>query len=184
MVLAEQKRISYDEYVAFVNRPENADRLFELIEGKFVEKMASFSSSKVALRIGQKLLNYLDQNEIGFATAADGGYIMPDGNILMPDVGYISRERMPEPPVREVPMPPDLAVEVKSPTDSTWKLRAKVDKYLAHGTRLVWIIFPDEQRAEVYAADAEDLVAVGAEGVLDGGVVLPGFSLPMKDIFR
>jgi Uma2 family endonuclease len=183
-MLAEHKRIGYDDYLAFVNRPENTERLFELIEGEFVEKMASFSSSHTAGIILTYLNMYLFQNSIGFTTAADGGYIMPDGNILMPDVGYISRERLPQPPAREVPVPPDLAVEVKSPTDSTWKLRAKVEKYLAHGTQLVWLIFPEEQRAEVYAAGADDLVALNIDDVLDGGPVLPGLVIPLKDIFR
>jgi Uma2 family endonuclease len=76
-----------------------------------------------------------------------------------------------------------MAVEVKSPTDSKREMRRKAEKYLAYGTRLVWLVFPDEQTVEVYVPD-EDVKMVGIEGILDGVNVLPGFALAVKDIFR
>jgi Uma2 family endonuclease len=101
----------------------------------------------------------------------------------MPDVGYISRARMPETPRREVLVAPDLAVEVKSPTDSKRKMRIKAEDYLAYGTKLVWLVFRDEQLVEVYSPDQEDVIIVGIDGVVDGGDVLPGFTLPVARIF-
>jgi hypothetical protein len=58
-------------------------------------------------------------------------------------------------PEREAPVPPDFAVEVKSPTDSKRELRRKAEKYMTYGTRLVWLVFPDEQVIEVYLADQD-----------------------------
>jgi Uma2 family endonuclease len=79
-------------------------------------------------------------------------------------------------------VPPDLAVEVKSPTDSKRKMRQKAEKYLELGTRLVCLVFPDEQLVEVYRAD-EDVREVGVDQTVDAGDLLPGFSLTVREIF-
>jgi hypothetical protein len=71
--------------------------LFELIDGLLVGKaMADFLPSKMAARIGQLLLNDLDQNPIGEVTGADGTYEMDASNAFIPDVGYISHARLPQ----------------------------------------------------------------------------------------
>jgi len=109
---------------------------------------------------------------------------MSDENEFIPDVAYISKARMPERPERGAPIPPDLAVEVKSPTDSKRQLRKKAERYLDLGTSLVWLVFPDEQIVEVYSAKANDVQTVGIDGVLSGENVLPDFTLPVHVIFE
>jgi Uma2 family endonuclease len=136
----------------------------------------------MALLIARFLLNYLDENPIGRVSGADGSYILSPGDEVMPDVGYISKLRMPEKPPRQVLMSPDLAVEVKSPTDSIRAVRDKAALYLAHGTQIVWLVFPETQRVEVYTADGE-ILDVGISGTLDGGTVLPGFTLEVRRLF-
>ena len=182
--MAVQKQLySLDEYHAFIDLPENRDRIFELIDGELVEKMPSFTPSRIAMRIGSRLTVYLDEDDIGYITGADGGYIMPNGDVLIPDVAFISKARLVELPDREALIPPDLAVEVKSPTDRKPAMRRKAKRYLEMGTRRVWLVFPDEQSVEVYVQD-EDVKTVKIDGVLDGGDVLPGFSLPVREIFK
>jgi Uma2 family endonuclease len=171
-----------DEYHSIIDLPENRDRIFELIDGELVEKMPSFTPSRIALRIGYHFSSYLDENDTGYVTGADGGYIMPDGDVLIPDIGFISKTRLTEEPTREAPVPPDLAVEVKSPTDRKRAMRKKAERYLDAGTRIVWLVFPDDQVVEVYTPD-EDVKTVGIDGGLDGGDLLPGFSLPVREIF-
>jgi Uma2 family endonuclease len=169
-----------DEFLALENLPDNAGRILELIDGEIVEKLPSFSPSRIAMLIGHFLLNFA--HNLGYVTGADGGYVMSERDVFNPDVGYISKERLPVLPEREVPVPPDLAVEVKSPTDTKRALRLKVERYLAAGTRLVWLVFPEERVVEVYRP-SEDVHSVGIDGVLDGGDVLPGFTLKVRDIF-
>jgi len=176
------QKLTYEEYQAFCDRPENASRIFELIDGEVVEKMPSFKPSRIGSRINGFIFIYLTQKETGYLTGADGGYKMPNGDVFNSDVGYISKERLPEEPAREVPVPPDLAVEVKSPTDRKRAMRTKAEKYIAGGTKLVWLVFPEEQLIEVYTPD-EDVLPVGVDGALDGGTVLPGFTLKVSDIF-
>ena len=172
-----------DEYHAFIDLPENRDRIFELIDGEIVEKMPSFTPSRIAGRISHRINGYLDDHDIGYVTGADGGYVMPDGDVLIPDVGFILKSRLTEEPDREAPVPPDLAVEVKSPTDRKRTLRRKAERYLELGTPMVWLVFPDEQIVEVYLRD-EDVKTIGIDGTLDGGEILPSFSLAVSEIFQ
>jgi Uma2 family endonuclease len=181
-MVVQEKRYTLAEYRAFCELPQNKNRLFELIGGEIVEKMASFKSSRLALRIAHLLGNYLDLNGIGYLTGADGSYILSEDTTFMPDVGYISKQRLPQEPEREVEGPPDLAVEVKSPTDSKRELRLKAEDYIRFGTKMVWLVFPDEKRIEVYVP-GEDVRELGINHTLDGGDVLPGFTLPVRDIF-
>lgn len=181
-MVIQEKRYTLAEFHAFAERSENKNRLFELINGEIVEKVASFTPSRIALRIGYLLATYLDQHDIGYVTGADGSYILSPGYEVMPDVGYISKERLPREPEREVEGPPDLAVEVKSPTDSKRELRQKAEVYLRFGTKMVWLVFLEDQRVEVYVPD-DDVREFDINGVLDGGEVLPGFTLSVSEIF-
>lgn len=116
----QKKALSYADYQRFCEMPENRDRLFEFIDGEIIEKMPSFEPSELATEIIYFLKHYLKQNPIGRLTAPDGSYIMSDDDdpdVFIPDVGYISNERLGKTPEREVLVPPDLAVEIKSPTD-------------------------------------------------------------------
>ncbi|MBL8131886.1 MAG: Uma2 family endonuclease [Anaerolineae bacterium] len=179
MVIREQ-RYTLEAFHAFSQRPENRDRLFELIDGEVVEKVASFIPSRIAMRVGRFIGNWADP--YGYVTGADGSYILSPDHEFMPDVGYISKERLAEPPMREVRGAPDLAVEVLSPTDSKRELRRKAEDYLRFGARMVWLIFPEARRVEIYTPD-DDVVELDLNSVLDGGEILPGFTLPVRDIF-
>lgn len=181
MVIRE-KRYTLAEFHEFSERAENSDRLFQLIGGKIVEKAGNFIPSQIAGWILTFINMYLLKNPIGYVTGADGSYVLSPDHEFMPDVGYISKESLPERPSRQVLRQPDLAVEVKSPTDSKRQTRLKAEDYLRFGTKLVWLVFPDEQRVEVYELD-QDVVEIGINGVLDSGDLLPAFKLPVRDIF-
>jgi Uma2 family endonuclease len=182
-MIIEQKKLNYADYQKFISQPENAGKIYELIDGELVEKMGSFEPARIAINIAYYIRGFLFQHEIGYVTGADGGYIFSDDNVLIPDVAYISKERLPAQPEREVPIPPDLAIEIKSPTDRKRDMRKKAEKYLAHGTKMVWLVFPDEQQVEVYMQD-EDVKTFGIDDTLDGRDVLPGFTLVVRDMFR
>jgi Uma2 family endonuclease len=180
MLIAERK-MALDEFHAFQELPENRNRLFEFIDGEIVEKMGSFKPARIGGDMLRHLLNWLDNNPIGRVSGADGSYILPNGDEVMPDVGYISKARMPEEPPRQALMAPDLAVEVKSPNDSIPELRRKATLYLEQGTQLVWLVFPETRRVEVYTPDGQ-IIDVGIDGTLDGGAVLPGFTLAVRKL--
>ncbi len=170
------------DFLQWVRQQEAHNRLFELVDGEIVEKVASYTPSRIALKVGRFIGNWLDEHPIGSVTGADGSYIMAEAQVYMPDVGYISKARMPQAPEREVPMPPDLAVEVKSPTDSLRELRRKAENYIAFGTRLVWLVLPESATVEVYEG-ANDVVTLTRDDTLTGGAALPGFTMPVRTLF-
>ena len=77
---------------------------------------------------------------------------------------------------------PDLAVEILSPTNTRTEMQIKLKEYFLGGVKLVWMIDPEKRTADVYTApDAK--TAIPTDGSLDGGEVLPGFSLPLAELF-
>jgi Uma2 family endonuclease len=181
-MVSQKQKITYAQYAEIAALPENAGKILELIDGEIVEKMPSFTPSEIAATIVFYFKRYLLEHPIGYVTGADGGYILSDENTFNPDVGYISKVRLPERPEREVLVAPDMAVEVKSPTDSKRDMRKKAEIYLAFGTRLVWLVFPDDKAVEVYVPD-KDVETFGIDATLEGYDVLPGFTLAVRDIF-
>jgi Uma2 family endonuclease len=176
------QRMTLEEFERFAELPENADKLLEYIGGEVAEVVSNQRSSQVAARITGFMFMYLLQNDIGFLTSSDGGYAIA-GERYIPDVAFVSKARQSEPSDRAYgPIPPDLAVEVLSPANNPHDMRVKVANYLT--TRAtVWVVDPDRKLVEVYAP-GQMVKKVGVDGTLDGGDVLPGFTLAIKDIFE
>lgn len=78
---------------------------------------------------------------------------------------------------------PDLAVEIKSSNDADRDLRAKARYYLSNGARMVWLIFSEHRLVEVYQPDAATQ-RLTADDSIDGGTLLPGFALLVRDLFN
>jgi len=184
MALLKPKLITIEEFEAFIAQSENADRLFELVDGEIEEKMPTEEHGVLTLRIGSKLLIFVEINDLG-RVAVEVRYRNPDdpNNTRLPDVSFTSKERaLPLVKKGSVPQMPDLAVEVQSPDDSLPKMRAKARYYLANGCKIVWLVLPSKRLVEVYRADETEDILTEAD-TLDGGDVLPGFILPVKAIF-
>ena len=182
MVL-EKKRITVEEFDEFVNLSENADKLFEFIGGEIFEVPSNPYSSAISINVAFYLKSYLMQNNLeGYITGEQGGY-MVSGERYAPDVAFISWESQSELPARGYnPNPPDLAVEVVSPSDDTDPpLSIKIGNYLAAGT-IVWVVYPDKKEVTVYVP-GEPVKVLKEDDMLDGGVVLPGFQIVVKDFF-
>lgn len=176
------RRMSIEEFDRFVTLPENAERLFEYIGGEVVEVVSSQRASAIAYNIGFFIKLHLRTHDIaGLVTGADGGYMIA-GERYIPDVAFVSRARQAEPSDQPYsPVPPDLAVEVLSPSNTPHEMRLKVVNYLAAGS-VVWVVDPDRQAVEVYTPGRAGKT-VHLDETLEGDEVLPGFALPVKDIF-
>jgi Uma2 family endonuclease len=77
---------------------------------------------------------------------------------------------------------PDLAVEILSESNTVGEMERKVRDYFFAGTRLVWYIDPRRRSVRVYT-NPDQCVELGERQTLDGGAVLPGFSLPLAQLF-
>ncbi len=176
-----QTRLSVEEFERIAALPENADKRLEFIGGEVIEVVSNNYASKIALRMAAQISIYVEAHELGHVTGADGGYKV-SGEDYIPDVGFISKVRQPKSSHDAWnPQPPDLAVEVVSPTDLPKDITDKVVSYLAAGT-LVWVIYPEKQQAKVYQA-GKPPQTIDVNGVLDGGKLLPGLTVALKDIF-
>jgi Uma2 family endonuclease len=138
-------------------------------------------SSKIAATLLVEIGIYLKKSNLGHLTGEAGGY-MVSGERYAPDIAFISFAKQ-----REMartgynPNPPDLAVEVVSPTDSEKKLSIKVSNYLAAQTTVV-VIYPDEREIAIHKP-GERVTILGIEDTLTVESVLPNFKVAVKDIF-
>jgi Uma2 family endonuclease len=173
-------RITVEEFDEWVELPENADKLFEYIGGEIVEVPSNPYVSSIALRIGRYVGGYVDDRDLGYVTGEAGGY-MVSGERYAPDVAFLAKDKGPLADRGYNPAPPALAVEVLSSPGERDTIRLKLANYLAAGT-LTWIVDPDTKTVEVYRPGQKAL-QVGIDGTLDGGDVLPGFTLAVSDIF-
>ncbi len=180
-------KISAQEFWDFVNLPENADKQFERINGEIVEAMpGNLYSSAIAMTFGFFFMLYLRNNDIGFVTGADGGYNVTEDDTFAPDVAFILYSRQEKLAYQGFgPTYPDLVVEVVSPSDLKdveHRINRKIEKYLSIPIPIFWLVFPARREVEVYEM-GKKVAVLGENGILDGGIVLPGFKLPVKDIF-
>ena len=182
-----EKLISADEFWELSHAAGDELRR-DLIEGVICEMSpAGGAHGVIALKFGARILEYVEAHQLGWVTAAETGYVIqrnPGGKdtVLAPDVGYVSAGRLPQQPSpRYVPVAPDLAVEVVSPSDEYSEVVRKIRLYLAHGTRAVWIVEPKYQTVEIHTSDGQRTLE--ANDTLDGGAVLPGFTLALRDVF-
>jgi Uma2 family endonuclease len=167
--------------------PDDGHR-YELVRG-VLKRMApaSFRPSNVAGRIAVRVGAYAEAHGLGEITVADGGYVLERGpdTVRAPDVAFVRAERVPTAEEQEhyARLAPDLAVEVVSPSDRMSDVEEKVEQYLATGVPLVWVFHPRRRNVTVRRSGRAPLV-LGEGDTLDGEEILPGFRLPIADVFR
>jgi Uma2 family endonuclease len=180
--VAVETHLTVEEFERLAELPENADKRLEFIGGEVVEVPSNAHLSEIASIIIFFLLTFLRESGIAGHVTGEGGGYMVFGERYAPDVAFISKSRQPELAKRGYnPNPPDFAVEVLSPTDAYSKVVIKIDHYLAAGT-LVWLVRPEDRKVEVHVPGQPTKI-VAIDGTLDGGNVLPGFTLAVKELF-
>lgn len=181
-MVTQNRLYTVEEFERFIQLPDNRDRLFEYIEGEIVEVVSNPLSSKIAALIIAELIIYLKTHDLGHVTSSDGGY-MVTGERYIPDAAFISYTRQPQLAYTEGynPNPPDLAVEVLSPGNAEDEMTIKIANYLAAGT-VVWMVRPPERQVVVFTP-GQPAQRLSLDDTLDGGAILPGLSIPIRDIF-
>jgi Uma2 family endonuclease len=124
--------------------------------------------------------------DLGRVYTGDAGFRLTERRSISPAVAFVRRERLPPAAERVgfLPVLPDLAVEVRSPTDQDDDVEVKRERYLALGVKLVWILDPQRRTATVHRADGSSRSLEADRGdALDGEDVVPGFRLPLRELF-
>jgi Uma2 family endonuclease len=184
MTMQESRLMTVEEFEAFVDLPENANKRFEFIGGEIIEVPTNFYASKIAGLILTYLNMYNFLHNLGHVTGADAGFKIGDERYA-PDVAFTSYETQKEASEEGYnPNPPNLAIEVvsserKSEAD---ELNVKLGNYLAAGI-MVWIVRPNKKTVEVY--ESGKAVKIYRENdTIKLESVLPNFELKLSDIFK
>ena len=161
--------------------------VYELSRGRLIRTApASWLPGVVSAHINELVNAYVREHGLGFCADAQTGYQLSDApdSVRAPDLGFVRAERVSRDnlPTRFFPGPPDLAVEVKSPTDRMADVLQKIGEYLDAGVRLVWFFNPERRSAIVFRPDGS-VTLLQADDELDGEDVLPGFRLPLTQIW-
>jgi Uma2 family endonuclease len=170
-----------------VNRlNDHEDRLYELVDGILVEKTVELEESLLAGYIVTLLNNFVLPRGLGLV-AGEACTIQLDINLVrIPHVSFFPWERMPGGELPEEPIPllvPDLGVEVISRSNTPKEMDRKLQEYFEKGVRLVWYVRPKSRVVDVYTSP-DRFTRLTASMRLDGGDVLPGFSIQVGDLFQ
>jgi Uma2 family endonuclease len=160
-------------------------RLCELVDGVLVEKGMGFRESLLAGALIEALRGFVRPRNLGLVTGEAGMVRLASGLVRIPDVAFIAWERLPDRRVPTAPIPglvPDLAVEVLSESNTEAEMTRKRREYFAAGVRLVWYVDPEMRTVEVYTTP-DECTTLHAAHTLEGDTVLPGFALPLRELF-
>ena len=162
-----------------------ADMPYELIEGEVVEVTpAGNLHGLIASRVIAQLRYFVDDNDLGEVYSSETGFQLSPNTMRGADAAFIKKDKLSRitEPEKFVPFAPDLAVEVVSPGDKASEIQTKVELYLAAGTSIVWVIFPDIKKVVVYQNNHKS-ETLSLEDTLDGNIVLPGLNIPVRKLF-
>jgi Uma2 family endonuclease len=160
-------------------------RLCELVHGVLVEKAVGLRESFLAIALASILRGFVRPRNLGMVTGEAGMMRLMAGLIRIPDVAFISWERLPHRRVPTEPLPdlaPDLAVEVLSVGNTPAEMARKRQEYFGAGVYMVWQVDPRTRTVEVFTTPDQSTVLHEAQ-TLHGGTVLPGFTLPLQELF-
>jgi Uma2 family endonuclease len=154
------------------------DKHVELVRGVLVvREPAGYRHGATGTRLTKLLADHVDARGLGRVIAGETGFKLganPD-TVRAPDVAFIRSDRLPDhEPLGYLALPPDLVVEVLSPSDRVGETLSKIGDWLNAGVRLVWVLDPERRVARVYRQDGTVSLVADSE-TLDGEDVVPGF---------
>jgi Uma2 family endonuclease len=158
--------------------------LYELVEGHLVEKPMGFFSGEVAANITIEIGLFLRGNPLGTLSSEATYRCFPKKplQIRRPDLSFVlAARRAGVPDDGHVAIRPDLAIEVISPTDVVYNLDEKLLDYASAGIPLTWVFNPAARIVRVHRPDGTSRT-FGEDDTLDGGDVLPGFAVVVRDL--
>lgn len=160
--------------------------LAELVDGVLVRKAVGSYESIVAMEIAAVIHAFVKKHKLGWVLGSDGMLRLWPGRVRIPDACFIAKTQTPDGKFprheRIATLYPDLAVEVLSDSNTREEMHEKLRDDFQAGTRLVWYVDPLTKTAAVYTA-VDRVTTIPSEGVLTGEPVLPGLSIPLKDVF-
>jgi len=158
---------------------------YELVKGELLTMSPSDAQhGAVTVYLSAPLATFVKANKLGIVFGAETGFILernPD-TVLAPDISFIRKDRIKTISSGYLEIPPDLAVEVISPSESKLKVEKKTAQWLEFGAEAVWLVYPKTRTVEVRNSSGRKMLLTEREE-LTGRNGLVGFSISVKDIF-
>ncbi len=156
---------------------------YEYVKGELIRMPpTSGEHGDISSNIQWYLYSHVRSNQLGRVYTSDTGFQIGD-RVMMPDIAFVSTERLPDDRRKAFSIPPDLAVEVVSPTDAQFRVVEKALTYLSAGTQLVWVIEPVAKTVTVYRSET-DIKVLTREDTLTGEDIIEGFSCTISQLFE
>ncbi|MDJ1185223.1 Uma2 family endonuclease [Roseofilum casamattae] len=183
--LKTDRKIWTDE--EFMSLPQEGHR-YEIVNGELVDMGNSGAlHGNLAIILSSALFAIVNAQKLGALFDSSTAFKMKNGNKRSPDISFFAKERlqgMTELPTGFLEGAPDLAVEILSPGNTVEETEAKITEYFDNGARLVWVISPTQHYVLVYRSAQEPDRLLKTIDALDGEEVIPGFTLPVADLFQ
>ena len=170
----------------FLQLPDEDPYRLELVRGQVVrEPPTGALHGVVQVVLGAALHQYVSSHRLG-RVMVETGYVLSrtEATVRGPDISFLARDRIQAGPwpLSLIEGAPDLAVEILSPSNRAGEVAEKVADYLAAGCRLVWVVDPIRRQVTVHEP-GKQATSLLVSDALDGGPVLPGFRLPIEELF-
>lgn len=167
--------------------------LYELVEGRVVRMPPPGPDhGQTEWSIARVLGDYVEAHGLGQIYVGEVGWDLTrrgerKNTVLASDVAVVRAERLPLPPPRRGktyrPIAPDLVVEIASPTQYRPDLADKAQRWLDRGVRLVWVAWPDRRELDAWTPGDTEPRTLNGHNVLDAGDVIPGFRIPLNQMW-
>lgn len=156
---------------------------YEYVKGELVPmSIPTMVHGEISTNIVTLLNNYARQHQLGRVYTAETTFQIGESG-RKPDVAFVSQKRLPENRHQASPIPPDLAIEVVSPSDKVYDVQEKALEYLAAGTKMVWVIEPMAKTVTVYRSP-NDIKVLTQNDTITGEEVVEGFQCAVTEFFE
>lgn len=183
-VIKEKKVWTDEEFMALAKDGHR----YEIVNGELIDMGNSGAlHGYICSLLVAALASYVLSKKLGVILDSSTAFKMKSGNRRSPDISFFSKERlqgMTELPTGFLEGAPDLAVEILSPGNTVEEIETKITEYFDNGARLVWVISPTQHYILVYRCAQEPDRLLKSVDSLDGEDVIPGFTLPVAELFQ
>lgn len=183
--LKTDKKVWTDE--EFMALPNDGHR-YEIVNGELIDMgNPGALHGNIAIILSSALFAVVNAQKLGALFDSSTAFKMSNGNKRSPDISFFAKERlqgMTELPTGFLEGAPDLVIEILSPGNTVEEIEEKVTEYFDNGARLVWVISPTQHYVLVYRCAQEPDRLLKSVDAFDGEEVIPGFMLPVADLFQ
>jgi Uma2 family endonuclease len=168
----------------FDNYPFEEDKRYELDEGELIEMTRpAYLHNRVLMKLLLALGKYFEGNLSGEVLLSENLYALSPRTRRSPDAAVILGDRRKElAGAKVIPIIPDIAAEVLSPSETPAQIHRKLSQYFQAGVKEVWLIQPEDRQVEIWTGPTlPERALAGADSL--ASALLPGFTLPLPELF-